>query len=236
MESMPLIYLLPMIVLGSLAGFWALICFAGAMPVLCLHKAQLASLPEAEARDVLQRVLTEGPVPPAWAGEQGFEPTGAYRVLNLPGEPIMVVWSHRAERTYLVVYLLPDGGLSCDMVTVLLKEPGEEDDGGITTGSRSDGLLFPNRATSWMQCFSTPSAVEQWKRHEEAVQYLQQSRGRRTDPQPGDVVADFTDAIANQGRFIRSIPLWWLRIPYWYFVRKNRRFNKPVSELDRLDS
>ena len=82
-----------------------------------------------------------------------------------------------------------------------------------------------------MQTFGVADAEELWGHHQEALDYLSSTHGLTPISNDNTLQDDLSSALAAQAAFIRSLPLWWLRIPYWFFVRRLTRHNKPVSEL-----
>jgi len=51
----------------------------------------------------------------------------------------------------------------------------------------------------------------------------------------GNFEEDFTGALSQQSKHIRSLALWPLRIPWWYFVRRSQRHDKTLTQLERTN-
>ena len=209
---------------GAIALVWILISVVGSVPVLSIGDARLEPLGDEEARQCLTDVISQGAVEVQWAAAHDFQPTGAYRVINLPGSLKLVAWTQAETPTYLCVYVILDTRTEIDFVTAC-------GDKILTSGTTKDGHLLPTAPGSWMQSFSPSSASELWSRHEEAIKYLSEV----ADFQPGqftpDLPNDFARAMRRHSEYIRSLPLWPLRMPYWYFVRRKIRHNKSIRQL-----
>jgi hypothetical protein len=210
-------------VIGAIAGIWLVISMSGALPLLMLSRVDLEELPAEEAREWLTKVFSRGFVEPQWLAEQGFEPLSVYKVTSQIADPHMVVWQRDRDRTYLCAYLLLGHAGPTDIVT-------EFEDGGLTTGASKDGLLVPPRPGHWMQAFSVANVKEQWRHHEEGLKFLQEATGQTASRREVNFPSAFVDAIRAQVAYVRSLPLWFLRIPYWYVVRRYGLFGKPVRK------
>ncbi len=155
----------------------------------------------------------------AWAAARGFALRGTFRPLGVT----TCVWVHDSEPTYFCLYSMR-GKTYDDFVTLLGK------DNAVTTGSSNGSLLFPLPAGEWKQAFPGRDLDELWGLHQEAVSFV---RGRAGVGFAQDV-KDFPESMAYGIRremdYVRSLPLWPLRWPYWYFVRRRRLLNKTVRE------
>lgn len=154
-----------------------------------------------------------------WAASHGFVLMGAYRALGVP----TTAWFSRAEATRLVVYRMK-GAAQIDLITELA---GQND---VTTTSTKDSQLFPKRPGVWVQSFSGRDLDELWTLHGEAVAYVRD----RLRLGLGQLPESFPEAIAGSTRkqmeYVRSLPYWPLRWPYWYFIRRRQVANKTVRE------
>lgn len=207
--------------LAVAAGVWILIVVAGSLPILALARTALEPLEGKEAEGLLAEVVSAGVVDSAWIATHNFEPTGTYRVTNMAGTPQVVAWTRSGERTYLCVYLIANLPPQIDFSTIFAE-------GSLTTGKSKDGQLLPNSPDRFMQTFTATAAVL-WRRHEAGLKVLGAQRGLLPLTTPGSLEQDFSDAVTRQASYIRALPLWPLRIPYWYFVRRHLRHEKPVA-------
>ena len=208
--------------LAVLAGVWVLVAVAGSLPVLSLSRAQLEPLKTRQAEDALAKIMVDGIVDADWASANGFEPVGVFRVNNMAGSPLVVAWARSGERTYLCAYLVGDNAPLVDFVTIL-------DRGGLTTGKSKDGQLLPSSPDSFMQTFTATTAVL-WRHHQTGLKVLAAKRSVLPLSGDGYLEEDFTAAMSRQSDHVRSLMLWPLRIPYWFFVRRHVRHEKPVAK------
>jgi hypothetical protein len=104
------------------------------------------------------------------------------------------------------------------------------DEGGLTTGTTRDGLLVPSRPGHWMQAFNVANAVEQWMYQAKGLRFLNETLGKTPSTYPIPFHDEFVDAVRGQVAHVRSMPLWFLRIPYWYVARRHGLFGKTVEQ------
>ena len=212
--------------LGGVAAFWLFISFMGSMPVLSMHKAHLTPLDDDEARQILSLVIDEGLLDMAWAKAHNFRPTGAYHVEHIPGNIKMVALTRGDEATYFAAYVVATTHTALDLVSV-------HGDAGntLTTGTTKDGRLLPTPPGNWLQSFTAQSIDQLWDRHQEGLQYLISTGGLPAKPAAANLTKHFSSALQGQAKHIRSFTLWPLRVPYWYFIRRNTRHDKPIQQL-----
>jgi len=208
--------------LALVAGIWVLVAVAGSLPVVSLSRAQLEPLKSRQAEDALARIMVDGIVDADWASANGFEPVGVFRVDNMAGSPLVVAWARSGERTYLCAYLVVNNAPLVDFVTIL-------DQGVLTTGKSKDGQLLPSSPGCFTQTFTATTAVL-WRHHQTGLKVL--ATKRRVLPLSGEgfLEEDFIEAMSRQADYVRSLVLWPLRIPYWFFVRRHVRHGKPVAQ------
>jgi hypothetical protein len=211
------------VALLAVAAIWLLISAAGAMPLFMLAKVELTRLDGDAARPWLQKVMRLGIVEPQWLVGAGFEPRGVYRAAGQIGDPHFVVWQRAGEQSYICVYIVMQNRVEIDLITMFFS-------GGLTTGTTKDGLTIPGRPCHWMQAFPIRSASELWQRHDDALAYLRQTAGVLPGTQPIEFADEFVTNVRAHVAYVRTIPLWFLRIPYWYFVRRTRLFGRSLRE------
>ncbi|QDT67508.1 hypothetical protein MalM25_04070 [Planctomycetes bacterium MalM25] len=192
---------------------------------MAIWKATVHPLSGETARTSLQLVLRGGQLSGEWAEQVGFRPEGVYEIRSSLMKPVMVAWRSDQERTYLVAYLVNGAPLNFDIVSML------QGDGALTTGTTGDGHLLPVGPDTYMQTFDAPQVETLWRRHREGLDYLASTKNRRVETAPGDLVEDFLSSLRSQAAHVRSIPLWGLRIPFWYLTRRTSRHNKSLEQL-----
>ncbi|HID75814.1 MAG TPA: hypothetical protein EYP56_07435 [Planctomycetaceae bacterium] len=214
-----------LIVVGAFAVLWILISVIGSLVVFTFSRVKLEPFEDDdEARGCLRTMLGRGMVDGQWLHSHNFHRVGVYRVRNLLGSPALAAWQREGEATYLCLYLIAGPRVEMDVVTVF-------DDRGLTTGTTKDGQLLPARPGSWVQTFSVSTAEELWNHHVAGLEYIFETTGLRPGEPKRSLEEDFVRAIVGQGEYIRSLPLWPLRIPIWYFLRRNVRHNKTIRQL-----
>ncbi len=209
---------------GFFALAWLLISISGSWPILILGKATLQPLDAHKAKTCMATALSRGAVDLQWVEEHGFEPTGAFHVTHAAGLVDMVAWTKTGESTYLCIQVIAKSSTVIELVTT-------DADRSLTTTNAKDAQLFPNRPDGWQQQFSIDSASELWDRHQDALEYLGQIAGFHPADHMGDLCEDFARGMQSSCDYVRSIPLWPLRVPYWYAVRRISRRNKSVRQL-----
>lgn len=212
------------VVAGLFAIFWGFLCVAGALPVRTFARIELDPLEGNEARNLVSRTFRRGSwIDSSWPKENGFRPVGVFRALNLFGTPKVVAWQHEDEATWLCAYILPEGQFQIDFVSQL-------GDNWLTTGTTKDGHLFPSAEGKYIQTFTVKTADELWDLHNDAVEYLEDNRNVRVTTDNVDFAHTLETALKKQHAHITSIPLWFLRIPWWYFTRRNRLHGRTVEQ------
>jgi hypothetical protein len=156
-----------------------------------------------------------------WLSEHGFEWDGGYSFMGI----LIAAWTHESEPTYFCLYLKGGSQSFTDFVTVL-----NGGRGALTTGSTRDGLLMPKGPGDYHQAFPGKTLDESWQLHRQALDYLCGRPGTSIAGGPGGFSEALIEGVAGQARFVRSLPLWPLRWPYWFFIRRFRMNNKTVRE------
>jgi len=211
---------LPLYGLLLAIGLWVLISWAGARSVNALENIRLERLPEAAARPILAEMLSHDFVDPEWLDEHSYEPLGVFR----HGMIHLAVWQRRHERTYLAIYLAANRRRLADVETMF------DDGGGLQTGSTSETHVVPPRPNHWKQSFSVKQLMELHQHHEEGLAFLKNAIGQRPGQREKPVEDEIIESSRATCHFVRSIPLWPLRMPYWYFVRRHRLHGMGVRQ------
>lgn len=211
-------------VVGGACGMWLLIAASGALPAMAIWRGSLQEVPEEKAKQHLQTVLGTGQVSGHWAIEQSFEPESVLQLKSAVFSPIIVTWKHTEHNTYLCVYLLAGNAIAMDFVTVFAK------DSILTTGNTRDAQMLPHPPSSWMQSFDSQNAAESWTHHQAALDHLKAAHAIAPSTHKTEFAEEFLAGLKAQQRHLNSLPLWVLRVPYWYFVRRTTQHNKSVAE------
>ncbi len=209
----------------ALGAVWVLVACAGSGPVLAMRNVQLQATAGRAAEVLLERVVATGAVDTPWLSLNAFDPVAAYQVERMAGIAGLVAWQKRGERTYVCAYLLANGNVLIDIVTIC-------EQGMLTTGKSKDSQLLPTPPGSYLQSFTATLAVL-YRRHQEGLQALARLAGMTPLAGEEEFENDFADALERQSEFIRSLALWPMRIPWWYFVRRGQRHEKTVGQLMR---
>jgi hypothetical protein len=212
--------------LGGIVGCWIMIGISGALPALSLWKARFDPLTDKEAQFYLQQVLSSGRVSVDWLSSEGFQPAGILRIHSFM-RPVVIGWRHAQRSTWVLFYVILETATAFDIISNF-------DDGSrLATCSTRDAQLFPTRPHVWMQSFTASSADELWSHHQAAIQYLKETSERNIAEDDKTLAEAMQETFQLQSRYIRSIPFWILRIPYWYFVRRFTLHGKPLADLMR---
>ena len=211
--------------LACVAGVWILIASVGSGPVLAMQRVILESVSDRVAESFLARVIAKKVIELQWLSMCGFEPYSAYRVIQMPGDEGLVVWKKNGERTYLSAYLLTNGEMGVDIVTIC-------NTGILTTGKSKDSQLLPSAPGNYLQSFTATMAVI-YRRHQEAMEVLARTTHMMPLISDGAFEDDFAAAMHQHSEYIRSLTIWPLRIPWWYFVRRFQRHDKTIMEFKK---
>lgn len=217
-------YVLPAVglVLAAAGVIAAMVIIAGAASVFAMSRTTVALLDADDQPRVYRK--TAALARPEWLDAEGFSPAGAYRVSNPMMSVELAAWQHPVEPIYICVYLLPNGQKSMDIVTLY------SDDMALTTGTNRDGHTLPTSPGTFMQTFSNDSIESLWRKHLEAEQALIRYLRSKPSPTSMSFAEAIQDGMASQAGYVRSLPAWPLRMPYWFFVRRFRLHNKTVEE------
>jgi hypothetical protein len=202
------------------AGLWLVVAYAGAKAISQLEKADLNRLEGTEANLALQKILTHHFADQPWLSGNGFKPLGVFRISNID----LAVWQREGERTYLSIYFTLQGKQLVDIESML------DNGGGVVTGNMSECLSLPTRPGVWKQCMAVESVAELCRHHNLATFFLTQSVGARPSRELFDIELEIVNATKAQCTYVRSIRFWFLKLPYWYFVRRNQLFGVTVRE------
>ena len=164
-----------------------------------------------------------------WLEEHQFEWIGCYRIVIPNVKMRFSAWKQVGSNTYLCVYRVKavnlPGKTNVDIVSIFGRRY------GLTTAGSDDGPMFPVMPGVYKQYFETRDISHLWSLHTQAEALIAPTDLTRIDPIDKVAFEDMlARAIKDELDFIRSILLWQLRVPWWYFVNRPRHLNKTVLE------
>ena len=144
-----------------------------------------------------------------------------YGVLN--GPPILCAsWQNDREKTRTLLYVAAGKTLT-DFVTLY------NDATSLTTGSTKDVFTLPLPPTYYLQAFTGLDTNALYQKHLAARSLIESATGMKPVLRKDQVLVEVASALRRQMEYIKSIPAWYLRGVYWYFVRRYLKVNKPVA-------
>ncbi len=161
----------------------------------------------------------------AWARSHGFQRADCFRFAGVPGsrEPVTVaLWRAPDTQCFLVGYAFRD---SCryEFITFL-------DQGGLlTTSAARESLNLPLPPGQFVQVFEGLAPEDLLAQHRLGLAFLERHLMRRPVEEVHDPQAQLLDAMRRQMEHVLSMPLWYLRSPWWGLTRP-RRINRPLVE------
>jgi hypothetical protein len=170
----------------------------------------------------------------AWAEPQGFEMVGSYTMDMGSIHTFIVAWQHRERPTFFTVYYVFSSQAAktttrptYEFVTTFSR------DVSLTTGVTSQTPFFPRPPGDYARTFSGTARDDVWACHHASEDYLVRTAGVRIGPLDCRFEDCFHEALRKQVAFVRRIPLWPLRAPFWYFIRRRRFRNMSIEEQRR---
>lgn len=142
-------------------------------------------------------------------------------VINAPPLQCTAWWSER-EKTWAMLYASKDLS-NTDFVSLLTNNT------GLTTSSSADAMLLPQTPNTYQQAFTRVTMQQQFGLHKQALELLLENTAASLPDQAFDLEQSIILSLQKQMQYIRSLPLWYLRGPYWFFIGKNLRSNKMIT-------
>ncbi len=232
--------LLPILaVLGGLltvvGTIYLVTAFVVAVQIYSFSISRLVRIPKLIVSTKRRLIFSETDL---WAEENGFHYVGLFRIQVV----LLAVWENPEKSTFLAQYLNFEGPFF-EIETAFDKNI------SLTTGNVRDGMLMPFPRGNYTQSFPKKSLEELWERHLEAERYLTETGGAHLTPYcselpwgnvhpedpfekpgPSAVEISLTSGVRTQAKHVRSLLLWPLRWPYWYFVRRFTWVHKTIKE------
>ena len=101
---------------------------------------------------------------------------------------------------------------------------------GLDTSDKKDAHFYPKSFGKYVQSFDGDGIERQWARHIEAENYLMDTGGCELIEQDFLFEAAFNEEVDNQVAHIKSLPMWYLKGAYWYYIRRRLWANKTVEK------
>ncbi|NOY76107.1 MAG: CbrC family protein [Kiritimatiellaeota bacterium] len=211
------IWIIPLFVI--IVGFFGIV-ITGAINVSMVRNAKnpLKPIILNPKSDVMKTIQSHY----AWTEANGFEWLNSYQSI---GTAVVAAWKKKDEPTFLCVYCLSNGKISREFNTEF------QDGGGLDTSDSPDAGLFPRREGDYSQSFPNTTIEEQWNWHSHAIEYLTKNLRLKFASDKRGFEEVFAEGLKAPVDYATSLPLWPLRIPYWFLVRRKRMLGKTVSEL-----
>ena len=161
-----------------------------------------------------------------WAAGQGFGFVGLFSTRVAGSQVSLFAWRHEKRPTYFVMYVIQDK-ITYDFVAVF---NGYD---GLTTGTTRDGQFLPKSPGDYTQTFEKRSLDELFNLHAASEWFLINKGGVQVQASDLSFEQAISMSCINQSAYIRSLPLWPLRAPYWFFIRRRTYHGKTVEQLQR---
>jgi hypothetical protein len=140
-------------------------------------------------------------------------PFAIYRWPEEPGQP---------ER-YLMV-MMARGRYVCDLTSDFSATE------SLTTVASADLFVYPRLPGAHAQGFPKASLEQLWLHHLESELYLLDQRKVTLGRREPDLLTHLEQTLRRQGEFIKATPLYWLKAPYWFYVKRHRMANRTVPQ------
>lgn len=163
-----------------------------------------------------------------FATRSGYTWLGAYTMRPLENVAILA-WQTPDEQDYFLVYRTMLGNARRNLtsfcfVTIFDRQRGH----ALATVSATTSMLLPPAPGMFKQCFPKAGPEELRRHHDDARAYLEANGLHESfDDAPfEDVILEGT---RRELRHTRSIPLWFIRAPWWY-ARRGRHAGRSVQD------
>lgn len=98
------------------------------------------------------------------------------------------------------------------------------DDVSLTTTASISAFVFPRPPGAFIQSMKTNDVEALWKYHLEGENFLLNEHGVKKVPitNDNDIEYRMNEWIQRQGKYICKTPFFWLKAPYWFYIRRYR--------------
>lgn len=103
----------------------------------------------------------------------------------------------------------------------------------LTTTRGNHAFVHPRPPGSHIQGFLNLSLEQLWARHLEGELFLVDHRQLRPAPLPAqwqDAVVRIEHGLRRQGAHVKATPLFWLKAPWWFFVKRHGMTNRTIAQ------
>lgn len=100
----------------------------------------------------------------------------------------------------------------------------------LTTTVSSSAFLFPRPPGSFLQSKKTDSVEDLWQYHLEGESFLLNEYDIELSIITNDLEYRINEYIQTQGRYVRKIPFFLIKAPYWLYVHRFKMLGVSVRE------
>ena len=155
-----------------------------------------------------------------WIQSLGWESIGYYQFQE---NMYFNVWRSNETHSYMLVTQAP----TCTYYEFVSEF---EQDVFLTTSTSKDAGLFPQWEKHYKENLSILGMNDLCKQHLDSsafVKLLNNVQPVKTTLQFEDYILD---SVSGEMKFIQSLFLWQIRMPYWYFIKRSMKWNKTIKE------
>ncbi len=227
--------LAPLLVIPAvIVGIYLFFSLLNGIQFWVLSRSRLTRVPKLTVTGKMHRIFLESD---AWAKGHDFHYVGLFRY----GGIVIGVWENPERCSFLAQYFFGNAGLY-DFGTDF------EHHLSVDTNNIRFGAMTPFPPWCYVQILPKHKLDDLWTQHLETVRYLTEQGAcltpfmperpwgniRKADPfsEPQPLAAEVALNTGNGTvcRYVRSLPLWPHRWPYWWFVRPFLCVNKTVRD------
>lgn len=162
-----------------------------------------------------------------WASTNGFEYIGSYVMHFVSSQADMWAWRRKDRPTFFCRYMVKVGNITKIAYDIVTEFDG---DTGLTTGCTKDANFMPRPLNFCFQNFPGSTLDNLWYKHIEAENYLMDFGKAELKTEEVAFERTLTEGATKHVRYVKTLPLWPLRGPYWYFIRRYLWHNKSIKE------
>lgn len=211
--------------------FWGWLIVTALVIFVAITLTMYNSVLQLNAPDLGLEKISKGSRPAEWtkaemaapfATRHGYDFHGAWELMIQP-RTLAFVWQMPDRAEFLCQYQAANR-ICYDLVSILGPET------GLTTGNTKDALTLPTPPGSYTQAFHGADLDALWRHHQEGRAALESRFGPAPKNSDG-FETHVRRAIKRQTDYIRKLPFWALRGSWWYFVVREQRKNRPITQL-----
>jgi hypothetical protein len=100
----------------------------------------------------------------------------------------------------------------------------------LTSGGHDSAFMYPRPPESFLQSKKTNDLEQLWQYHTEGEKFLIEDYGVQMEEISKPVEKIINQELIDQGIYISKIPLYWLRAPYWYHIKRYQMLGISIRE------